>query len=773
LSLFALALLQASLFGDVIAPRSAPPIKKRRVSNENGITRFKPSKASPRRSVALPALDRAFVEKLRAEDKVDTTKRLRIGLGRSLPASIELSSKSISPFEWLLESDGTLSCSVAVSSEGASGLRIHLEDLRLPPGAHVLVHPPGSTNELAPLKPDSNATDVWTASVFASTAIIEVRVPANAATSEAHFVIRELSHIYRSLKQLSDPLTDCIPQIACYPTWLDAASGIALIDFIDSGTEYLCTGCLLTDTDPTSDFDYFLTAHHCIHNQAIASTMEAFWFYQASTCGGDPPDIDFVPETPDGAVLLSTSSRTDFAFLRLRNQAPDGATFLGWSTAAPSRFEPLICIQHPDAGDKRISFGHYTDASVTDFWGIQWTNGVTEEGSSGSPLMLSDGSVIGQLYGGTSECDNPEGEDIFGRFDGTYPLIKKWIDSGSFVAKQGVYQGIFFEAGNSSFESSGFVAFKLTETGSYSGTVQMAGKRYSFKGEATDWSITLTNSSTTTTVSRGNSAAPLTLTLAIDFAPGATDLIGTVSDGGWAAQLQVNEVAFNAKTNPSPVLGNFTLALPPNFDDPSQPQGYSYATISVNTGGSAKLIGSLADGAAFTETAGISDSADFPVYASLYGGKGCLVGWLNLTNGPAAGPSGNLTWIKKPQTAKLYSSGFTNDTAAIGSPYDKPGGGESPVQPGAALVVFAGSGLTPPQTNSITISSSGKVINQGPNRLAISFNRGNGLFSGSATLDNIAKPVPVKGALLQQSDDAGFGYFIGNSLSGSVSIVPQ
>jgi hypothetical protein len=56
----------------------------------------------------------------------------------------------------------------------------------------------------------------------------------------------------------------------------------------------------------------------------------------------------------------------------------------------------------------------------------------------------------------------------------------------------------------------------------------------------------------------------------------------------------------------------------------------------------------------------------WPLYVSLYAGKGSIPGWLSFTN--KGDISGQIDWFKLPQaTAKLYPGGFTNSTEAIGS----------------------------------------------------------------------------------------------------------
>src|SRR5262249_37653839 len=156
---------------------------------------------------------------------------------------------------------------------------------------------------------------------------------------------------------------------------------------------------------------------HCIENQTVASTLEFFWFYQTSSCNGPAPSVSDVPHTGGGADRLAGSTGSDFAFLRLKHPAPAGVFFLGWSLDQPTQGETLTCIHHPDGSFKRISFGNLYNSN-SDFWAVQWFSGVTEGGSSGSPLLNANHQVIGQLNGGFngpgSACDDPSAPDQFG-----------------------------------------------------------------------------------------------------------------------------------------------------------------------------------------------------------------------------------------------------------------------------------------------------------------------------------------------------------------------
>lgn len=142
-----------------------------------------------------------------------------------------------------------------------------------------------------------------------------------------------------------------------------------------------------------------------------------------------------VPRTVGGADFLVSSSAppgSDFTLLRLRNQPPDGLTYLGWTTAPPALGTSIACIHHPSGDYKRISFGDLiSGAEYPSVHRVGWNEGTTEGGSSGSPLLLMDTQqLIGQLWRGTASCSKPRNEggwDEFGRFDVTFLLAAPWL----------------------------------------------------------------------------------------------------------------------------------------------------------------------------------------------------------------------------------------------------------------------------------------------------------------------------------------------------------
>jgi len=149
------------------------------------------------------------------------------------------------------------------------------------------------------------------------------------------------------------------------------------------------------------------------------------------------------------------------------------------------------------------------------------------------------------------------------------------------------------EAALAAIDSAGLCTLTLTSKGTYTGSLQLAGKRYSYKGKfgGTD--------SDTNIPRAGNSA--LTAHFTLDSSGDSDHLTGTISDGNWTASLDARRPVFNAH-NPAPFAGSYTVVIPGISGSQTAPQGYGFGTLKVDATGKAKFVGSLADGTAVTTT---------------------------------------------------------------------------------------------------------------------------------------------------------------------------
>jgi Trypsin-like peptidase domain len=384
--------------------------------------------------VALPPLSATQLRELKKPDATSEKGRYQIGVGRVFNQPVVVNSNTAPVGAWTVLPNGWHVWFIDVTSAGALGLRVHLESLHLPDGVRVVVYDPTNPPpEVTPITAQSLAgeQEFWTESVLSDRVVIECQVPPGVDPATVSFRVTGLCHFFRPLfpKGGGEKAAEgCENDVTCYPAWASEASGVARIFFISGGNGYLCTGCLL-NTVPTTFIDYFLTANHCVGDQATASTLEAWWFYQTSACNGTPPTLASAVHTTGGADLLATQTRAagnDFSFMRLRTPAPGGTLYAGWNTASPAGADTLTTIHHPAGDYKRISFGH-TTGNNANYWYLQWFSGVTEHGSSGCPLYDTGHRVIGQLWGGASDCANQSGIDEYGRFNVTYGTIAYWL----------------------------------------------------------------------------------------------------------------------------------------------------------------------------------------------------------------------------------------------------------------------------------------------------------------------------------------------------------
>jgi hypothetical protein len=336
-----------------------------------------------------------------------------------------------------------------------------------------------------------------------------------------------------------------------------------------------------------------------------------------------------------------------------------------------------------------------------------------------------------------------------------------------FFSGKGSYNGLFQTADDVSPTNTGLVALTLNSHGAFTGRLQFGVTRTAF---AKSFDI---DGNALVIVPRRN-LNPLAINLQLLSDESTNAIVGTVSDGVWIADLNAYRAVFNAKTNPAPAAGRYTLAI---FGDPSStnvPGGDSWGALTINPGGMIVFSGFLSDNTQITQTIPISQEGNWPFYIPLYGSShGLISGWLTFTdmNSATGSITGNVTWFKPEiPTAKYYPAGFRISSGAIGSSYVKPADGVAIADFGDnPAVTFAGGDLTNGIVNSISLDALNRVTNHGATPMNLSFSLTNGVFRGNVTDPNSSQPFPVRGVVLQNEGSAA-GYFLGPTQSGEVRI---
>jgi hypothetical protein len=211
-----------------------------------------------------------------------------------------------------------------------------------------------------------------------------------------------------------------------------AKNAVARMVYTQGGSSFLCTGTLLNNSNSPRRH-LFWSAQHCIGTQTVANTLQTYWFYEASSCGGST--VSSAARTlTGGAFLRHSNSSRDTLLLELKSAPPSGATYAGWSSAAIGSTGTAIWgIHHPSGDVKKTSRGSVTALSSSidgrgPFYRVRWTSGVTEGGSSGSALytVTSSGAyqLRGGLYGGLSFCSAPSDPDYYSRFSDVYASFR-------------------------------------------------------------------------------------------------------------------------------------------------------------------------------------------------------------------------------------------------------------------------------------------------------------------------------------------------------------
>src|SRR5438874_7667821 len=215
----------------------------------------------------LPPLSAATLE---MQTTVEDNRRQQIGVGRALSQPFVVNRNTVALSQWAVLPDGWSIWSAEVGSQGAIGLRLHIESIRLPKGARLIVYDPANpaaVSEAITERTLAGARDVWTGTIFSEQAVIECQVPPGADPGQVSFVISGVSHLFAlPLSGATPKEGSCHNDVTCYPSYAQQAAGVARIAFVSGGNTYTCTGCRLAGND--SSQAYFLTANHCAYDQS-------------------------------------------------------------------------------------------------------------------------------------------------------------------------------------------------------------------------------------------------------------------------------------------------------------------------------------------------------------------------------------------------------------------------------------------------------------------------------------------------------------------------
>ncbi len=340
--------------------------------------------------------------------------------------------------------NGERSWMLRATSPGAPALGLVFENAILAPNSILFVYSEFDPSFVYSITAEEIVSGyISTPPIETESLIIEYTEKSNLENSllVGNFVITDLVVIYNGINSLNSTkdLGDsewCQVNINCPEgaNWQAQKRGVARI-LLREGTVWgLCSGTLINNTNQDGT-PYFLTAEHCGGNASAAdrNVWQFAFNYERPGCPntGTPPN-----NLATGCVLRAKgpiAGGSDFQLVQLNTTPPQAWNpfYNGWSRVTQAATGG-VGIHHPSGDAKKISTFTGTLVSSSpniggsqmasnSAWQVQWTatttsHGVTEGGSSGSPLFNNAGLVVGTLSGGSSYCSNPNWPDYYGKF---------------------------------------------------------------------------------------------------------------------------------------------------------------------------------------------------------------------------------------------------------------------------------------------------------------------------------------------------------------------
>lgn len=371
---------------------------------------------------------------------------------------------------WTTLPDGGRVWRIKLSSPGALALIPCFDQFYLPAGATLHVYDLQKDEVIGAFTADNNPENdrYCTGLIHGDACILEYYEPAS-VKGLGRLHLNELGHAYRMVpprKSTQDfgNSSSCEVNVKCTEgnNWQDQKNAVVRI-LVKTGTSFgWCSGALVNNANQDCT-PYILSADHCYQDDitgvmSTAADLSQWMFYflfESPTCANPASQgslgNNFMTGCTFKAASLDTggNSGSDFALLKLNKIPPAAYTpyYAGWSninTASASG----VGIHHPSADIKKISTYTQTLQSMSwagnvanTHWMILWAatahgHGVTEGGSSGSPLFDGNKRIIGTLTGGGSDCTTPTQNDYYGKMayhwtsNGSTPnkRLKDWLD---------------------------------------------------------------------------------------------------------------------------------------------------------------------------------------------------------------------------------------------------------------------------------------------------------------------------------------------------------
>lgn len=361
-----------------------------------------------------------------------------------------------------IDVDGGKVWTLAVQAVEAKGISLYYDDFWIPSKGELYIYNPTQSQKIGPFTSKHNhSSGVFATEVVSGDMLILEYFQPDSEDSDLKLNINRFVYAYRDITggQLGgyNSSDDCQVNANCSEgnAWENQKKSVCRIQIGSGWNVGLCTGALVNNT-LNNCAPYVLSADHCFSGGDISENslnQSIFYFnYRSPNCNSSVPNNTY---SVTGCSKLSNSGGEggvgdpDFFLVELNSEPDFDPYFSGWdrsNTPASSG----VSIHHPSGDIMKISTftNSLTSSSGLGFgfdntthWQVQWSStdnghGVTEGGSSGSPIYNQNALLTGVLTGGSSFCDATNQTDIYGKLwhgwdqvgNSNNEQLKPWLD---------------------------------------------------------------------------------------------------------------------------------------------------------------------------------------------------------------------------------------------------------------------------------------------------------------------------------------------------------
>jgi lysyl endopeptidase len=342
---------------------------------------------------------------------------------------------------------GSIHYQFGICCPNALSINLIFSKFRLAAGTHVYISDALSKQFIGAYTSfNNNISEILGTELISSSKIIVEWVEHPNQIGTTVLTLGTIVHGYRDLNAMAKSLNssgNCHYDVNCPvgANWANQRNSVAMM--VNGGG--FCTGSLVNNTSGNV-IPYFLSANHC-------GTNPGGWVFrfrwerpEGHTVCGAGSDTTNGPEfmNINGGTLKASWAGSDFTLTELNN-IPNptwGVYYSGWDNTG-SPVSSAVGIHHPAGDIKKISLENdpltnssWTGTPANSHWHVShWDIGVTEGGSSGSPLFDQNHHLIGQLHGGSSSCGGSDLSDEYGKFALSWlgnntpdTQLKYWLD---------------------------------------------------------------------------------------------------------------------------------------------------------------------------------------------------------------------------------------------------------------------------------------------------------------------------------------------------------